>query len=270
MPGFTKLQNSILTSSIWMEDPVTKVVWITLLAMADQDGIVDASTPGLARMAGVTVEEAQSALEKFFNPDNFSRTPDNEGRRIEFLPEGGWRLLNHGKYREKLSLEDRRERARVRKQTQRDRQKMSREVMTERDSHSWSRKSRHTEADADSEAETEAGGKEMPPAFAKDGTDEHLKDLEPIAKVLLKRLSEIASASVLNKTCQAIDILMTCHKITAKEAAEWLYTQRRQSGCSKSFTFWLEDDGIWKSAPTGRKAGPAELLRSDLENEGYE
>lgn len=32
------------------------------------------------------------------SPDAYSRTPDNEGRRIEPI-DGGWRLLNHEKYR---------------------------------------------------------------------------------------------------------------------------------------------------------------------------
>lgn len=35
---------------------------------------------------------------KFLSPDKWSRTTDNEGRRIEPI-DGGWRLLNHAKYR---------------------------------------------------------------------------------------------------------------------------------------------------------------------------
>jgi hypothetical protein len=58
MPGFTKLFNSILSSTVWREPLATKVVWITMLALADRDGIVEAALPGLAHLAGVDVDQA--------------------------------------------------------------------------------------------------------------------------------------------------------------------------------------------------------------------
>jgi hypothetical protein len=118
MSSFTKLHDSILTSTIWREDPATKVVWVTFLAMADQDGIVESTIPGLAAMANVTIAEAETAIQKFLSPDRYSRTPDFGGRRVE-TTEGGWRLLNYEKYRAKLSLEYRRERDRLRQQRHR-------------------------------------------------------------------------------------------------------------------------------------------------------
>ena len=42
------------------------------------------------------------------SPDQYSRTQDHEGRRIEAV-EGGWRLLNHAKYRAMRDAENRRE-----------------------------------------------------------------------------------------------------------------------------------------------------------------
>lgn len=69
-----------------------------MLAMADRNGRVWASIPGLANRARVTLEECESALEKFLSPDKYSRTSEFEGRRIEQI-DGGWRLLNHEKYR---------------------------------------------------------------------------------------------------------------------------------------------------------------------------
>ena len=41
--GFTKLFNTIVTSTIWQEDDKTRIVWITMLAIADASGIVGAS-----------------------------------------------------------------------------------------------------------------------------------------------------------------------------------------------------------------------------------
>lgn len=70
-----------------------------MLAMSDSLGRVFASIPGLAHRAQVPIEDCLIALDTFLSPDEFSRTADNEGRRIEPI-EGGWRLLNHAKYRD--------------------------------------------------------------------------------------------------------------------------------------------------------------------------
>ncbi|MBU2073018.1 MAG: hypothetical protein KJ938_01150, partial [Actinobacteria bacterium] len=101
MSGFTKLFGSIVASTVWREDDKTRIVWVTMLAMADRSGVVEASIPGLADMSRVSVEDCQGALARLSSPDSFSRSKAEEGRRI--LPvDGGWRLVNHGHYREKL------------------------------------------------------------------------------------------------------------------------------------------------------------------------
>lgn len=105
---FTKLFSSITSSTIWVEDPETKVVWITMLAMADKKGRVFASIPGLAKDAVVSVAAARRAIDLFLSPDPDSRSQEWEGRRIEKI-DGGWRLLNHAKYRAIRDEEDRRE-----------------------------------------------------------------------------------------------------------------------------------------------------------------
>lgn len=69
-----------------------------MLAMSDQHGRVWASVPGLANIARVSIEACEIALEELQAPDKYSRTTVHEGRRIEPI-DGGWRLLNHAKYR---------------------------------------------------------------------------------------------------------------------------------------------------------------------------
>ena len=96
--NFTKLFSSITESTVWCEPAGTRLVWITMLAKADRNGRVFAAIPGLANLARVTVEECEIAIETFLAPDRYSRTPDHDGRRIEVI-DGGWRLLNHAKYR---------------------------------------------------------------------------------------------------------------------------------------------------------------------------
>ena len=104
MAGFTKLFSSIVDSTIWREDPYTKVVWVTMLAKADKNGIVNASVPGLADASRVNMDQCKKALSIFLSPDPYSRSTDFEGRRIMEI-EGGWILLNYIKYR-KIQDED--------------------------------------------------------------------------------------------------------------------------------------------------------------------
>jgi hypothetical protein len=94
---YTKLFGSITASTVWSEPYATRVVWVTMLAMADRNGDVFASIPGLARYANVTLAEAEAALQSFLSPDPYSRTEDSEGRRVEVV-DGGWKLLNHAKF----------------------------------------------------------------------------------------------------------------------------------------------------------------------------
>ncbi len=108
MAGYTKLFNSILASTVWSEPMETRIVWITLLAMCDRRGIVEGSVPGLAVFARLPLQATQTALERLSAPDEFSRSKEHEGRRLEVV-EGGWRLINHAKYRDKMGKDERRE-----------------------------------------------------------------------------------------------------------------------------------------------------------------
>lgn len=105
MPGgFVKLYGSILDSSVWSEDPYTRLVWITMLAMADAGGFVEAAVPGLARRANVPLDACENALERLAAPDTYSKSPAHEGRRIE-KADRGWRILNYATYRELRTAE---------------------------------------------------------------------------------------------------------------------------------------------------------------------
>ena len=104
--SYTKLFTEIIHSTIWTSSLTDKVVWITMLAMADDRGQCRASVPGLARIAGVSREECLIALNSFLKPDIDSRSQEYEGRRIKEI-DGGWLLINHAKYRQLRSAEER-------------------------------------------------------------------------------------------------------------------------------------------------------------------
>ena len=99
---FVKLFNTIVSSSIWNEDDKTRILWITMLAMADFDGTVLAALPGLARFANLSLTDTEKALGVLMTPDKHSRNENNDGIRIKKVP-GGWFVLNYELYRDKRS-----------------------------------------------------------------------------------------------------------------------------------------------------------------------
>jgi len=100
MHGYTPLFSEIVSSSIWNEDNATRIVWITLMAMAEADGTVYGSVAGLAPIARVTIQECEKAIIKLSSPDKYSRSKNDEGRRIRIV-DGGWQIINLKKYRDK-------------------------------------------------------------------------------------------------------------------------------------------------------------------------
>jgi len=99
--GYTKLFSTIVTSTIWQESKDTKILWITMLALANRYGEVAGTIPGIARLAGLTIEETEASLTVLLSPDKYSRSKAHGGRRIETI-EGGWKVLNYAVYREKM------------------------------------------------------------------------------------------------------------------------------------------------------------------------
>jgi hypothetical protein len=111
---YNKLFTKILDSSIWLEPIPTRIVWLTLLAAMDEDGVVQfASVLNLAHRARVTPEEAHAAVAVLENPDEHSSDTDHDGRRIERIP-GGWLVLNAQKYASVVTRSIARERTRRR------------------------------------------------------------------------------------------------------------------------------------------------------------
>jgi len=120
MSGFTKLVPEIVLSSIWNESPEVRCVWIALIATKDKAGDVRGNPRSLARVANVSLEAVNQALERFQQPDPDSNNQELEGRRIQAIP-GGWHIVSHSLYRAK----DYREHEAERKQAWRERNRTS-------------------------------------------------------------------------------------------------------------------------------------------------
>jgi hypothetical protein len=100
--GYTPVFRSIFTGTLFGKYPDLPL-WLVLLAMADKNGIVDAHPSYISAACGIHQDEVEDCIRRFCLPDPQSRTPDDDGRRLQPI-EGrgfGWRIVNHGRYREK-------------------------------------------------------------------------------------------------------------------------------------------------------------------------
>jgi hypothetical protein len=193
---FTKLFSSITESTIWSEPDQTRIVWITMLAMADHAGRVWASIPGLANRARVSLEACEKALETLKSPDPYSRTKDNEGRRIEDI-DGGWRLLTHAKYRAIRDTESIRESKRLYMQ-----RKRAESGKGGTKANAVERGGRNAEAEAEAEAETDKnppnppkGGRSrfaLPDWIPEDVWEDYKEHRKKLRKPMTGRAQEMA------------------------------------------------------------------------------
>lgn len=106
--SYAKLFAAILDSSLWDLPHTTRIVWITMMAMCDRDGFVEAGVPGITHRARVSRPECEEALRVLSSPDPDSKSKAYEGARI-IRVDRGWLLVNYEHYRDKESADDRRE-----------------------------------------------------------------------------------------------------------------------------------------------------------------
>jgi hypothetical protein len=109
--GYTPVFRSIFQGTLCGKYPDLPV-WLVLLALADRHGEIDAHPSYIATVSGLPQADVEAAIHKFCQPDDASRTADEDGRRLVPIPGRGfgWTIVNHGKYREKARLAARSER----------------------------------------------------------------------------------------------------------------------------------------------------------------
>jgi hypothetical protein len=112
--GFVKIYGSrLMTSSLWDETPEARLVFLSLLAIADRDGFVDVpNEKALARVLNLPPDYLERALVVLMAPDDGSRNKAFEGRRV--LREGsGWLCVSYKDYRDYRSPKQEATRERV-------------------------------------------------------------------------------------------------------------------------------------------------------------
>jgi hypothetical protein len=92
------------------------LVFTNLLAHCDKLGEVDMHPRAIAEEVGLSVDQVRAALLVLESPDDESRSPEEQGRRILRKDEHrdwGWRVVNYLKYRAIRDEDDRREQNRL-------------------------------------------------------------------------------------------------------------------------------------------------------------
>ena len=179
---YAKLFSTIVESSIWLEPHGTRIVWVTLLATMDEDGYAHYAAIGnLARRAGVTIEEAEAAVETLSAPEDDSSNKEHEGRRIERVA-GGFMVLNAKFYRALGKREHELEANRRRVAEHRARKRVTRD-------------DRDGNADVmDGNAEQRKGNENVTTTYAYADTENSNNDLSPRARP--STLKEVQDAAI--------------------------------------------------------------------------
>jgi hypothetical protein len=128
---FAKVFFQIFESSI-SDDYLCRHVFMDLLVLSDEEGVVDKTSKAISRITNVPLEIVERAIEKLSAPDPESRTPDEDGRRLVLIDNSrtwGWRIVNYPKYRAIRDEEARRISNRSYKREQRAKEKAAEEAL---------------------------------------------------------------------------------------------------------------------------------------------
>lgn len=106
MAGYVPLFDTLITGTLYGRWPDIGL-WPVLLTMADRHGVIDVTPSYIAGVTGLDVAEVEACIARFCAPDPHSRSLEHDGRRLVQLDPArgwGWRVVNHGRYREKARL----------------------------------------------------------------------------------------------------------------------------------------------------------------------
>lgn len=121
------------------------VTFQQMIVLADMDGTIDVTPQALAARTSIPLDIISKGLKVLLEPDAYSRSPAEEGRRIVSLDPNrpwGWRIVNHAHYRALRSAEERR--------------KYQRDYWHKRKTQPDSTVTQQTQPIAEAEADTEA------------------------------------------------------------------------------------------------------------------
>ena len=107
---YAKIFGSLFDGSMRGE-PDLILVFVNMLTRCDKNGVDDRVPRAISDEVGLSLERVDSAIQKLEGSDAYSRSRNNDGRRIELIdPERpwGWVIINYDKYRQIRKADDRR------------------------------------------------------------------------------------------------------------------------------------------------------------------
>jgi hypothetical protein len=138
-----------------------------MIILCDDQGVLDMTPSAIARRTGIPIEYIQEGIEHLEKEDPQSRTPDEGGRRIIRLSENnswGWKIVNHAKYRNMASYEDKKKADRERIAKKRNKNK---DVAGCRNVSQEVADVAHTDTDTDTDTDTNIKEKKYPFKYKK-------------------------------------------------------------------------------------------------------
>jgi uncharacterized phage protein (TIGR02220 family) len=129
-----------------------------MIVLCDADGIIDMTPNAISRRTGIPLEHIEEGINFLEKKDPYSRTPNEDGRRIARLDEHrpwGWYIVNHEKYKKMKDNDEIREQNRLRKQRQREKEQKCH--AESRDVTPCHAESRHTDTDTNTTPQTPHG-----------------------------------------------------------------------------------------------------------------
>jgi len=225
---YAKIFESIYEGSL-VEDWKALIVFQQLVVLCDSEGIIDMTPTAISRRTNIPLEIIKHGLKFLQHPDNSSRTPDENGRRIILLDDHrdwGWFIVNHKKYRDLTDYETIKEQNRERQKRYREKRN-SNVTVTD-----GNEQSRHTDTDTDTNTDTI---KDKHNVEAKAPTVRN-KDIETVLNFLNKKTGK--NFQLLNPAKK-----LTSNALKVKDRLKDGYTiQQCKTVIARKCHDWLESD----------------------------
>lgn len=97
------LFRKFFTSSIRRESADTRIVFLGMMAMANEEGIVEATPDAVSSFVNIGHHEMMTAMTRLQEPDPDSTSPAEEGRRIIPAGRNRWKIVTFEHYKELLA-----------------------------------------------------------------------------------------------------------------------------------------------------------------------
>jgi len=152
---YGKLFDSMYDGTL-VEDWRALITFQQFIILCDADGTVDMTPSAISRRTGIPIEHIKAGIEILENADPYSRTPDEDGRRIAHIDEHrpwGWYIVNHNKYKKLIDSDTVRAQTRERVKKHRDKKKGVTDVTD------GNAQKRHIDTDTNTDTEDQEKGK---------------------------------------------------------------------------------------------------------------